>query len=593
MKPLYFFLISLIILDYQKHGSRKVIRVGMLKLNVMKKIIILVVGVICSSCSSDGLNQSKNQNSFAGQTCNSKKILEFQSIGQLQTEHSMLYNDFINGNEDEQILIDYERTKGFYSLRTKDNDMDDGIIPLDLNFDPFNYTSDEIFETLLNEDGMIIIDNELYLWDDGCVIHKAPFSCQNYQGLLQFKNIIESIYSSGINSATSQEELYSIAKDFDIKNVEICNDGRFDFESSSETGIRVESEPDQTNVSRSSGCGYDVFINAELLASDPVNKKVSYKISYTSITPPSTIDFTTFFIDDFGGNNVTILGGSLTGANWNNINWNGNISAYPGEWFNIEIDYTNSSIQAPALAIRLVGNIELLNGHSCSSTDDISLVLSCPVAISKYSISAQNGKWGFDVQGLDNINNYAITWDFGDGTPPETKINTSGIIHDYAIPCETVYKTVTATIEGPNLCSTYVTVGGVQIGDANKKSKKRKKDNNDFINGKRVRIKTKLKKVLPIFNSNSKIKHKFRCRVTGDKTISNIGNIYKPVGTVCNVVDINSILQDKTTSGKKRNKNVLRANTKYLVDVTNSYQVIFTHSSGYSKTLNFSGSGSD
>ena len=115
--------------------------------------------------------------------CNANPILEYSSVADLQAEYNQL-KAALDAAGDNQPLIDFETNNAFYSLRNKDEDMDNGIIPIDSTFDSWDYSSDDILQSILNEDGMVIIGNDLYMWSDGCVGFKTPFSCNNYDGLI-------------------------------------------------------------------------------------------------------------------------------------------------------------------------------------------------------------------------------------------------------------------------------------------------------------------------------------------------------------------------------------------------------------------------
>ena len=195
---------------------------------------------------------------FNGEICDGKKILRFNTLQDLQQEHLNLYQHYVASNEDEQTLIDYENNHNFYSLRKKENDIDDGIIPDDPTFDELAYTFDPILETLLNEDGMIIIGERLYIWDSGCVIQSIPYSCENYNVLLHFK------VASLNNNVTQMHELFY---DYKMQNINTCDDPQFDFETISENGGRVDVR-DVPQAKNKNGCGYSVVVNKELIGCD-------------------------------------------------------------------------------------------------------------------------------------------------------------------------------------------------------------------------------------------------------------------------------------------------------------------------------------
>ena len=149
-----------------------------------------------------------------------QNILEYPSIVDVQNEYNQLKTQ-LHATTDEQPLIDFENQKAFYSLRKKDQEMDDGIIPDDPDFDAWEYTSDEVLATLLNEEGLIIINGELYIWSDGCTGFKAPFDCNNYDGLVR---MIKEFHKDVITDASYHTYLTT----YGFELVNLC-ESTFDF----------------------------------------------------------------------------------------------------------------------------------------------------------------------------------------------------------------------------------------------------------------------------------------------------------------------------------------------------------------------------
>lgn len=160
-----------------------------------KILSILIISLLLfTGCKNDDYIEEQSENSGLVQksggssyTLCGKSILKFNTLDQVQNTHRNLYNNYYTAGEDLDVLIAYEMSKGLYSLRKKEEDMDEGIIPDDPDFDTFDYTFNTIFESMLNQDGMIIIEDYLYLWSDGCVVIRVkPANCKNYEELLKF-----------------------------------------------------------------------------------------------------------------------------------------------------------------------------------------------------------------------------------------------------------------------------------------------------------------------------------------------------------------------------------------------------------------------
>ena len=191
----------------------------------MKKLKLTSLWLVCTillfSCEPHlteavQLEELDNQSQFSsGPICDGLPIMKYTSLSEIQNAHRDLYNEY-EITQDEDTLNQWEESLYFYSLRKKDEDMDNGIIPDDPNFDSWNYTSDIILETILNQDGMVIIDNYLYLWDDGCVIHRIPYNgCEDYSIMLNFSDFAKTYDAS----PGAQEKLSDFLNHYNITNI--------------------------------------------------------------------------------------------------------------------------------------------------------------------------------------------------------------------------------------------------------------------------------------------------------------------------------------------------------------------------------------
>ncbi|PZQ88582.1 MAG: hypothetical protein DI548_04765 [Flavobacterium johnsoniae] len=209
-------------------------------------ILVFICSLIYVSCHKDEVFSDEEQlaardTGSKNVSCNGKRILRFNTLTDLQQAHRQLYQQYESNNQDEQVLANYETTINFYSLRKKAEDMADGIIPDDPNFDETKFTFDPILETLLNQDGMIIIGDRLYIWDTGCLIQSIPFSCANYDNLLAFFNAART---------NSTDAMHSIFVDYNMQNINTCDDTNYDFETISENGGKVEPNRVKTKSKR-------------------------------------------------------------------------------------------------------------------------------------------------------------------------------------------------------------------------------------------------------------------------------------------------------------------------------------------------------
>lgn len=529
------------------------------------------------------LNTNTQNHFSSGPTCDGKPIMKYGSLGEIQDAHRDLYNEY-EATQDEQTLNDWEDNLSFYSLRKKDEDMDNGIIPEDPNFESWNYTSDIILETILNQDGMVIIDGFLYLWDDGCVIHRIPYnSCSDYDTMLDFSTFIRSYDGS----PAAQEKMSYYVNDKKITNIDTCQDNRFDFETISTENLSIKNDPPRNKAKNGSACGFESYITHEILSHDAVNSRISLKLTANFIAPIGSEPLSSFYISNVSEfTSVTIVAGSIPMSG--TIDWKtaGAGWAYPGKEVYVDINYTDFNTFVPLLLVDLIGTINPLGGDSCTDNDTLALNLNCPISISKKPLDAKNGKWLLTMEGIANAQNYGVTWDFGDNSPVETVMNDNSVIHTFPTPCDAENFNVSATLEKLNLCKNTASTT-LKSWD----TCKRQKMNEVFkqkVDGKRMKLKIKIKNRWAIFGG-TKIIHKFRYRKNGTKTISPTGSIFKSSGMNCVPQDINSIVSSESQSGKKRLKQRFVTNDTYKVDLEMPYSVKFSHSNGFSHTLTYSG----
>ena len=551
-------------------------------LTITLSVFIIQSCVYNDAFGSDEIASPIEEDNFNGKICNGKKILTFATLLDLQQEHLNLYQHYMASNEDEQTLIDYENTANFYSLRKKENDIDDGIIPDDPNFDETVYTFDPVFETLLNEDGMIIIGERLYLWDSGCIIQSIPFSCENYEVLLKFR-------TAALNNDTAT--MHQLFSNFGIQNLNTCDNPQYDFETISENGGRVD-DRDIPKLKNKNGCGYSIVLNKELISC--VNGRNIFQISFESIEPlGSTMPLNLFYVSgalgdlddlEFALQNIPSQFAAIPLTN-EDQNY-GYLLPFTGTFF-----MSAPQTQGMQIGITLSSSINIATGNSCTALEAFNINISCPLGIvaTKINYSSSSAKWLFTFPVNQACGNVVqkITWDFGDGTPPVT--GSTSIIHEFNQPCFETTFVVTATVSG-TLCGSNV--GGdlalsftkeIPAGDPCNRLSYKFPTYKDNVNGKKLKLAAKIK------NRNGKtiFKNVFKWRVTGDKTIKSIGYVYSPTAnnSSCTQVDIANLVPVKTTSNKNRNKQKEKIFSINHINASNTYSVQFTHSNGYSHTL--------
>jgi len=518
----------------------------------------------------------------SGFTICGKSILKFNTLDQVQNTHRNLYTNYHDAGEDEAILIAYEVSKGLYSLRQKERDMDDGIIPDDPTFDTFDYTLDPIFEAMLNEDGMIIIDNYLYLWSDGCVVVRVkPATCKNYKALLELKALVD-------RGQLQDQELSYYINTVGVEMINVCNDPRYDFESISETGISVDNSHDHGADDRDMSCGFEAVISYEILEHNGDDEIIKLKIDAHSISPIG-IDPSYFtYLDNADTfTSVTLKENSL---GLGEMPWPANFG-YIGEWFVVEIDY--SGMDSPIANFRLYGVVSPFSSNGCDDTDTLNLNLACPIGISKKPIDADNGLWEFSVEGIDHLTEpYSIEWTFaGDGgTTILIVYDASGANNTFPTPCQSMNFGVSAFITTTEtVCKNQLSSSINSGGYCSRSTLTEKSPRGEKYDGKRVRCAMKVKQQHDIFGGETISKAWFKHRIIGIKSMVHSGGLLQVTGLICNPIDISTVMPPISQPDATKKRLRQRENAGFaFIDLTNPYSVHFSHTNGYSHTLTYS-----
>ena len=155
--------------------------------------------------------------------CDDKSILKFSSLLALSLEHGDLCGDYYNSDEDEKVLINFENSYNHYSLRKKDNDFPDAR-------DTIAGQYYKAFTTILNQDGMLILGEELYIYIyDGNIYCTTDYSCENYKAMIEYRNLL--IEYNTNPSKKLLREITDIRNEYDISEEECY-------------GLEVETESD-------------------------------------------------------------------------------------------------------------------------------------------------------------------------------------------------------------------------------------------------------------------------------------------------------------------------------------------------------------
>jgi hypothetical protein len=544
-------------------------------------LLLVSLSIIFVYCNEDFENEEGRQvptKMEVGNNCDGKKILKFSSLAELQQKHFNLYQQFMAGNEEEQILVNYENSLNFYSLRKKDQEMDDGIIPNDPTFDETNYTFDAILETFLNQDGMIVIGDRLYIWDSGCVIHSVPFSCKGYAKLLAFHEAA---------MAGNTDQMHDIFINSKMQNHNTCDDKNFDFEAISENGGRIE-EGGVPREKNKNGCGYDLVVNNKLILCDGF---YTYEISSQKQIPVGSTAFDLYYVRPTIGDATDIE--INYGLGWMPLP-TGTLDATYGylipyfEDFQLRVPIGTPST---ACEITLVSTIAAQSGGSCMASDNTSINNDCPFSITaiQNNLSSNSSQWTYTIDAPNGcpLPSSKVTWYFGDGSSATGNYSAT---HTYILPCAMRYLTVTATIDGV-VCGTAgktFSISGIPNGNPCMRANYTFPPKKGDWGGKKVTNRSLIKRNIW---GKSVFKSKYKNRINTTKTISYLGNIYEDTGnnSGCQQVNIASIISSDSKSGKKTFRYKKKFFNYYLISAVDPYSVKFVGGTGYNHDLLASG----
>lgn len=548
--------------------------------NQMKVTLIALAAIIMMTsflgCKPEVIIGPQDPPFTAGKDCNGEKILAFASISDLQSEYNLLADDFLAAGGDEQKLRDWETSKNFYSLRTKDERMDDGLIPYEPDFDSWNYTSNEVFEAMLSASGMIIINNELYMWSDGCQGLKTPFACSKIGVLVTLENHLSTYASLSVPDDNMTASIISIMHDNDVSFVDLCDDVRFDFETIHSGIIGEVNYQNPGNLrDQVSSCGTLVNTILSITSNDPLTQKATVRIEAQGLHDHNPMYL--IGIDD-PLNAVKIVNGS--NSSFINMAWNLipnipflDIQGYPGKWVEVEVDYSSQSI-LKIYSVMITGPLSSI----CIANDGREIDLNCPLFLNYPFSDASTGEYHFSIEGMtpNQIGNALITWEFGDGSTTQTNAAVD-VHHTYTLPCFSEEYTVSATINKPNgMCKTVLSETIKIVNSCATQyvalSHKQK------ISGKRAKVKTVFK-----YNATfgfTKFKNKFRWRKNGDKYITPSPSMTfnQVIGSTC-TNGVSHPLGSAMSNGKKTLKqNGFYFGQKFIFNRNDTYEIEFSHS---------------
>ena len=542
-----------------------------MKAKNLYSFLILTLLSFILSCSDDDFF------SLDESSCYGEKVLYFQSFNSLQNEYNIIYNNYTQSQNDESVLDLWESNNNqFYSSRKKENDMMDGIIPVENSYGADNFTDDEVFQTFLNIDGVIQVNNDLYLWTSGCTLFKIDADCSNYIKLVELKDLV-------INATSSNPNIIKHIMDNNIEMINYCDNPEFDFESQAIYGTEFN-----TNVSRSSECSSN-YITAEIINNDPITEIIKYSVDITTIAAGNT--YSGFYIQNSGNANITIVGGDIPSFIYSNLP-SGDEIGYPGKNCIIEVDYSNATNKTLSISgVSFSGGI----WDNCPSYSYKELNFDCPLVLNFKPIDLANQIYNVSISGYP-FSYPPIQWDF---SKTETIINQnnnkSNMDIQFCTNCSMASLNINAFLgEIPsNLCQQTFTMN-VPIGPSCNSAKVKKKlssfwTSEQEFNGKHWRLVAVLK---PTGGGQyTKIKYKMKYRNNTTKYIDPIGNINREVpdddcGSICTQVSLSSILPGGSQNGKKNYK--IKKTTldySYNIDLSSAPEVKFTTGDGFYKTL--------
>lgn len=536
-------------------------------------LFLLLIGV--TSCEKDPLISNYAE-------CNGNTILEFSSILDMQTKYNELRAAY-DAAADDQPLIDFENRNVFYSLRKKDRDMDEGLIPDDPLFEIYDYSPDDVVCTLLNAEGIVIIGDEIYIWSSGCIGYKAPYNCTNYKAL---EKLMSEFRDGTINDNGFQVYLNT----YNIELVNLCAD-EFEFESN------YDGHTQEGGSNRDGGCALEAGISAKIISNNNITKVVEIELTAWNINTGVNVlnawEFKSSGTDDesqgddtpsINGSEVKIIGGSnpsFVNQLWNQL---GN-GYYVGKVLIIEVDYTSLNF----LDVRLLSNNV---DFSCHVYDYKSIPLACPIFLNAEPLNASSGQWKFSIEGLEPGQPGGWEWDFGDGSMPVWSSNRSKT-YNYNIPCcEGEKHTISVQdAEGTMPCN-FPLIERITIGNPCRLSKfkdkvKLIKQPNHNNKDRKVALMHKMKKT-------GKIKTWGRHWSKGIKQLEVLqgGQVWFSQGGNCISEELALIMQNGSdgnpaTLNKKRRvkqRNAIIAflgGRRYCIDLSSPYTIRYTTANGF------------
>ena len=525
-------------------------------------------------------------------TCEAGNVLLFDNVSAFHTQLRRLNRHYINNDEDDLVLSAFEFAKPLSSLRMEMERLDGANVDHTLE----NITSDDVFSAMLNKSGFIVIDGQLYLWDDGCLALQIPFqdcnSLQTLQAVQKEMATFQDIPSAERNLAVAK---LFLEKGVALKN--ICQNAAFDFDA-----ILESDKPTDVVTRGSAGCGLSAYVSHQVISHDPVTNKMRIRFDATGFGFPNSTILQTLHIDDVTqAAQVTVLDGDLilnntlfSNADWFDEiinNWGG---AYPGRWVEIEVDGNLLN----RFDVRLVRNADLLSGNSCVATDEITIDVLCPVSLSHAQLNGQDGAFRFDLTGFTLPAGMQVEWRFGDGVI-DLVTGQTGIVHAFP-QCGMQDYTVTATVKDEKgelgLCQNPISAQ-VEAGNPGLLERYRESKVTGKHDGKRYKLVEKIKPKWLGLSRKSKVKNKFRYRKDGTKTITAVGDIHVQVGNDCpavNLQDDATLSQSLTGTSsdnpashakKRKLKQKIKTRNRAYLNCATPYRVEYQHSNGFGRTV--------